>query len=169
MRVMPRLRTTATLSLLMLLGGIAGTAWLSEQTAGWQGPKARYVQVHEKPARRPATTPRRERPRVVHPSEVGAIAAPVAPESISLTPVDMPWPETSLFSRRETPDGRVLLDLNVDGVGHVVSARVAESSGNANVDAEALSVVKGWRFAVPDGHPDGARGELVWRAAGAGP
>lgn len=167
---MPRLRTTAALSLLMLAGGIAGTAWLSDRTARWKAPAPRMAQPASKhsPAAQVAT--RRERLHtpplraVRGPSIADAVAAPaVSAASASLTPIDMPWPDASLFSRRADRAGRAVLQLDIDGQGRVIAARIAESSGNDALDAEALSVVKGWRFEVPQGHPDGASGQLAWR------
>jgi protein TonB len=54
----------------------------------------------------------------------------------------------------------VLLHVAVDGGGLVSAARVLESSGDAVLDEHALRSVRGWRFAVPAGHPDGMAGEL---------
>lgn len=60
-------------------------------------------------------------------------------------------------------DGRVIMRVSVDGDGHVTAANVAESSGDAVLDAHALRSVRGWRFAVPPEHPDGLSADLPMR------
>ena len=60
-------------------------------------------------------------------------------------------------------DGRVIVHVSVDGGGHVSAASVAESSGDAVLDAHALRSVRGWRFAVPPEHPDGLSADLPMR------
>jgi protein TonB len=54
----------------------------------------------------------------------------------------------------------VVVHLRIDGVGQVQSATLVASSGDPVLDRHALSSVRGWRFAVPAGHPDGVSGEL---------
>jgi len=168
-----RLRTTTALSLLALAVGVGGTAWLSGLTAGWQGPQRMAV----KPATAPAAVPHRRVVAVPKPSahavhlppvEVAqAAAAPAAPEAPTLTPIEMPPLDSSIFSRRVARAGLVVLRLSVDGQGHVTNAAVDQSSGDPQLDQEALQTVHGWRFAVPADHPDGLSGNLPMRFAGA--
>ena len=54
--------------------------------------------------------------------------------------------------------------LNLD----VTDAALAGSSGDPVLDAHALTIVRGWRFAVPSDHPDGFSGELPMRFTTAG-
>jgi protein TonB len=163
-----RLRTTTALSLLALAVGVAGTAWLSEQTAGWAGP-ARMAASDRAP--RPAAVPHRGRApmasarvHVAHlpPIDGGAqaSAAPAPPAVPMLTPVEMPSAPADFFSRREARQGRVMLNLSVDGQGHVTHAAVDESSGDPQLDQEAVRTVQRWRFAVPADHPEGISGNL---------
>jgi protein TonB len=60
-------------------------------------------------------------------------------------------------------DGRLTVQLRIDGDGRVQHARVLASSGDPILDAHALRSVQGWRFAVPPGYPDGLSGELPMR------
>ena len=165
-----RLRTTTALSLLALAVGVAGTAWLSELTAGWAGP-ARIAGV-----RREATPPiahkRAGSPRVpphaVHLPAVDvaqASAAPAEPETPMLTPVEMPSAPASFFTRRAAREGSVMLRLSIDGQGRVIHAAVDQSSGDPELDQEAVQTVQRWRFAVPADHPDGVTGNLPMRFA----
>ncbi|WP_266168596.1 energy transducer TonB family protein [Dyella subtropica] len=170
-----RLRTTTGLSLLALVVGVAGTAWLSEQTAGWAGPEKRMVQ-----AGAPRHVPAMARARHAAQAKVSSVtshavhwppidhaqAATVPEDSVvapTLTPIEMPAAPMSLFSRRVARAGRVVLRLAVDGQGNVTRAAVGESSGDTQLDDEAVRTVKGWRFAVPADHPDGISGDLPMR------
>jgi len=163
-----RLRTTTTLSLLALAVGIGGTAWLSQQTAGWAGlpaHAARWPTYHHVLAQRrprshaPWLAVHRARPRATAAMDVQA----ATPAPVELVPVAMPNRPVPYAAMRHHLDGRVLLRLQVDGQGRVVTASVAGSSGDAVLDAHAVAIVRGWRFAVPAGHPDGASGELPMR------
>jgi protein TonB len=172
---MPRLRTTASLSLLALLVGIGGTTWLSGQTAGWAGPPAHAARwpVYRRavaiaaPVARPR--PRSHAPWLaVQPTarrvrEDAAVAQAAPPAPVELVPVAMPSRPVPYQAMRRHLDGQVLLRLRVDGQGRVADAAVAVSSGDAVLDAHALDTVRGWRFAVPPGHPDGLGGELPMR------
>jgi protein TonB len=164
---MPRLRTTTGLSLLLLLGGIAGTAWLSTLTAGWSGPAvAVHKPVHH--AARLAQAP-------VHPHRPVHVATKVArvlpPEPVPmplppapLEPVAMPYDTTTPWYRlRGHLDGRVVVHVDTDGRGQVARASVVESSGDPILDEHALRSVRAWRFAVPADHPGGVSGELPMR------
>ncbi|WP_201315777.1 TonB family protein [Dyella sp. EPa41] len=163
-----RLRTTTSLSVLALLVGVAGTAWLSTLTGDWKGPapatvshvdKVRTVlRRHARPARaQPA--PLRE-PITTTAAMPRAEAAPALP---SLTPIEMPSLPGSLFGHAALGQGRVVLRLAVDGDGRAQSASVAQSSGDAALDDRAVRMALGWRFAVPADHPAGLTGQLVMR------
>ncbi|HET6552476.1 MAG TPA: energy transducer TonB [Dyella sp.] len=166
-----RLRTTTTLSVLALVVGIAGTAWLSTLTDDWKGPAARAVTHVDKVRtvlRRHARTPRpASQPE---PANVPTVHAEAAPELPTLTPIDMPSLPVPLFERVAMANGRVVLQLSVDGEGRVRDASVAESSGNDQWDDRAVRTVLRWRFAVPTDAPDGLTGQLVMRfdATGSG-
>jgi len=162
---MPRLRTTTGLSLLLLVGGIAGTGWLSTLTAGWSGPPAKTA-----PTRHAASAPVRRHARApVHvakarrvrtaPQEVVPAAA-----SASLQPVAMPNDTTQpWYTLRGHLDGRVVVHVDTDDRGKVDRASLVESSGDPVLDDHALRSVRGWRFAVPADHPAGVSGELPMR------
>lgn len=166
MRITPRLRVTALLSLLALLIGVLGTQWLSGQTAGWAGPRHTVVAVHTAPS--PGRY-RADRAGHAPPRIVGAVAANkssvlaatvAAPE---LVPVSMP-PLSSRYRELEGHlAGEVVLRLRVDGAGRVLDAAVARSSGDPVLDAHAQELATHWRFAVPPDHPDGMSGELPMR------
>jgi len=169
-----RLRTTTALSLLALAVGVAGTAWLSGLTAGWKGPE----RIAAKPAAAaPVLAQRRAAPAMRPPahavhlppvdlSQAGLTQAVAAPaEPATLTPIEMPQAPSSIFSRRVARAGLVVLRLSVDGGGHVISAAVDQSSGDAQLDQEAVQTVQGWRFAVPADHPEGVSGNLPMRFA----
>lgn len=163
------LRTTASLSLLALAIGVAGTAWLSTLTGDWAGPPATsatrtdkvrmMLRRHARPAasREPMTT--------VAPTQATAAAAPARPAETlpTLTPIDMPSLPAAWFQRTAFASGRVVLQLTIDGQGRVNQATVAESSGNTGLDDRALRTAERWRFAVPSGHPDGLSGLLTMR------
>ena len=162
-----KLRTTASLSLLVLAVGVIGTAWLSSLTDRWPGPAAARP---SRVAHARASAPRHA--RALHEARRAVVAAkphkvaakPVRPTPLPmLTPIDMPSASAAWFAAPEAARGRVLLHLSVDGRGRVKRASVAESSGHAALDNRAVRTVLGWRFAVPEGHPDGLDGALVMR------
>ena len=94
---------------------------------------------------------------------VAAAQATETPPLPELVPVSMPDVPVSWSRMEGHLSGRVLLHLAIDGRGHVADAAVAESSGDAVLDAHALTTVRGWRFAVPADHPDGFSGDLPMR------
>lgn len=175
---MPRLRTTSGLSALALAIGIAGTGWLSALTIDWPGPPARFAAARPSSAPRAVPTPRRSHApvrvvRAARPPSGLSMAAdgdaqaavPPAPALVPLVMRDdtsQPWD-----TLRGHLDGRVLVHVEVDGGGRVSAASVSESSGDPVLDAHALRSVRGWRFAVPAGHPDGIGGELPMRFSSA--
>jgi protein TonB len=171
---MLRLRTTMALSVLALAIGIAGTQWLSDQGAG-----DTVVSPVALANTRTRIVPHRHRSRpmarlVPVPSEsprVGRsfLATAVAHSAPAMTPA--PAPELiplAMPSEHGTPydelrghlDGRVVVHVNVDGHGDVTRASVAQSSGDAVLDAHALRSVRGWRFAVPVDRPSGLSADL---------
>jgi protein TonB len=160
-----RLRTAIGLSVLALLVGIAGTAWLSTLTGDWNGPEG-VSSVHGDRTRmmlrrhmRSPAPPARAVPDSAH-------ASPVAPhpeELPTLTPIDMPPLPASWLQRTAFANGRVVLRLSVDDEGRVRQSAVEESSGNTALDERALRTAGRWRFAVPSDHPDGMTGTLVMR------
>lgn len=162
---MPRLRHTVACSLLALLVGIAGTGWLSGQTAGWSGPPA-AVQPHTvsrlRPSHRVAGTIRRRHVPVSRPAGV-ELAPAQATAPPRLVPLSMPADPTPYVALRGHLDGYVGVHVNVDAQGRVLDAAVAESSGDPVLDAHALATVRRWRFAVPPGHPQGLAGDLSMR------
>ncbi|WP_430392055.1 energy transducer TonB [Dyella sp. 20L07] len=160
-----RLRTTLGLSLLALVIGVAGTAWLSDQTDQWLGPPGSVV-AHTDRVR--AVLRRRPRSASAVPHAKAQAAPTVSPDSPvvdlpTLTPVDMPSLAASPWTRSALVDGRVVLHLSVDAAGRVIQAGVAQSSGDAGLDDRAIRTVQRWRFAVPADHLDGLRGQLVMR------
>ncbi|KLD63547.1 energy transducer TonB [Dyella japonica] len=164
-----RLRTTASLSLLALAIGVAGTAWLSTFTGDWQGPAAsssagsdKVRRILRRHAREPAARESVAKAALVHPRTVTAPAR-IAEELPTLTPIDMPPLATPWLQRLAFASGRVVLQLSIDGEGRVGHAAVTESSGNAGLDDRALRTATGWRFAVPGDHPNGLTGQLVMR------
>jgi len=167
---MPRLRTTSFFSLLLLAGGIAGTAWLSTLTAGWSGPVAKTPSRHsatiakasvQRHARAPAHMAKAKVVRAA-PQEVAPVAAPSPPTP--LEPLAMPYDTTMpWYKLRGHLDGRVVVHVDTDGRGQVARASLVESSGDPVLDEHALRSVRGWRFAVPADHLGGVSGELPMR------
>ncbi|MEW9625885.1 energy transducer TonB family protein [Rhodanobacter geophilus] len=174
-----RLRTTTTLSLLVLAAGVAGTQWLSGLNTGWAGPGERVAgfvaaarraaaparapvrATPHRTARRPlavAVVHRRVLPPVVTIAQAGEAAPPPELVPLSMPDAPMSWSRMAGHLR-----GRVLLHVSIDGNGRVSDAALAESSGDPVLDAHALASVRGWRFAVPPDHPGGFSGELPMR------
>lgn len=170
---MPRLRTTTTLSVLALGIGIAGTQWLSDMTGSSAEPVrshfahhavaqrvvAQHVahRVHANTKYVAATT----RPRYV----VARVAAPVMPavprsEPVQWVPVSMPMAAIPLDHMQNHDAGNLVLHLTVDGQGQVMQSALAQSSGDAVLDADAVAMARHWRFVVPADHPDGFSGDL---------
>ena len=178
---MLRLRTTTGLSVLALLIGIAGTGWLSGLTSQRRQPSDRVAMVsrtHATP-RKPSTAQRNhgavsvvQPQRIGRNSSIGAdrttqIAAVAAPAT--LQPLATPEDTSQSWEQlRGHLDGEVVLQVQVDAAGRVGSASVVASSGDPILDQHALRSVRGWRFAVPPGHPDGVSGELPMRFSSQG-
>jgi periplasmic protein TonB len=170
---MPRLRTTATLSLLALGIGIAGTQWLSDMTGSSDEPfgsriahhaVAHHVAVQHVAHRVHALAkhpPVEPRPRYA----VVQAAAPVMPavpssDAVEWVPVSMPMSSMPFASVRDHAAGNLVLHLTVDGQGLVTQATLAQSSGDSVLDGQALAMAQKWRFAVPADRPQGFSGDL---------
>lgn len=173
---MLRLRTTTGLSVLALLIGIAGTRWLSVLTSHWRQPSDRVAMVdhtHATP-RKLSTTDRAHRPvRAVQPHHVwrnpsidndGTAQAAAVAATATLQPLATPEDTSQSWEQlRGHLDGQLIVQVQVDAQGLVSHASVVVSSGDPILDQHALRSVRGWRFAVPAGHPDGVSGELPMR------
>jgi protein TonB len=177
---MLRLRTTAGLSALALLAGIAGTGWLSNLTARWREPSDRVAMVEPTHAMRrtPPRTQRLHRPvAVVSPRRAGrhdagspsGVRAAVPAIPVTLQPLFTPADTSQSWDEmRGHLDGQLLVRLRVDGAGRVDSASVVTSSGDPVLDEHAMRSVRAWRFAVPADDPAGLSGELPMRFASRG-
>jgi protein TonB len=169
---MLRLRTTTSLSLLVLSMGVAGTAWLSDQTGGRDDPKVQtshHVAMHRVLAahvvhRAHESVKRRFAATTPHHASL-AVAAAVSdvvrhPESIAWIPVSMPMSTIPFARARDHSIGNVVLHLVVNEQGQVTGATLIQSSGDAILDANAVAMAEHWRFAVPADHPRGFSGDL---------
>ncbi len=184
---MLRLRTATGLSVLALLLGVAGTSWLSTLTDRGFVAASRNALAHapattpRSPARRRSSPPShrtvmRAQPAVREPAAYRALpdsvpdssAAALAETNSELVPLTTPT-DTSLSweQLRGHLDGRVQLQVDVDGSGRVSAASVAQSSGDELLDAHALRSVRGWRFAVPEANAAGLHGEVTVRYSSA--
>ena len=168
---MPRLRVTATLSLLALVIGAAGTQWLSDQTAGRAtppetGPLHVAHAIHRRYAH-PSPASVVVRPRYI-PAQDEVAATPVAPVNATATLVPIATPTSSVPTSRmkDHAVGNVVLHVTIDGQGQVTATSVAQSSGDSVLDANAMEIARHWRFAVPEDHPQGLSGDLPMRFAG---
>jgi len=165
---MPRLRVTATLSLLALVIGAAGTQWLSDQTAGRAtppetGPLHAVHATHRNVARpKPAWIV--ARPRYI-PAQDEVAATPVTP-TVTLVPIATPTSSVPTSRMKDHAVGNVVLHVTIDGQGQVTATSVAQSSGDSVLDANAMEIARHWRFAVPEDHPQGLSGDLPMRFAG---
>ena len=169
---MPRLRTTATLSLLALVIGVGGTQWLSEQTyahVDWPVAAHRTAVAHamHHTYERPQRVTMMARPHYA-PAQAEVAAAPTIPasEETTLTPVSTPVASLPTSQMEDHAVGNLVLHLTVDGQGQVTRAAVAQSSGDGVLDANAMAIAQRWRFAVPADHPQGLSGDLPLRFAG---
>jgi protein TonB len=176
---MPRLRTTTALSLLALIVGAAGTGWLSTRTELWPAASSAALAAAKPPSTRAVQLASAQRPHAPrHPSARAVMrraawispsawddqSVSAAPAAVSpLVPLSTPAIATPYERMRGHLEGSVLLLVTVDGHGRVRHAAIARSSGDPVLDAHALDLVKGWRFAVPADHPDGVSGELPMR------
>lgn len=160
---MPRLRLSATLSLLALLIGVVGTGWLSALTGGWAGPAMLPSHPPSSPGRSYAHVHHRRRATAAGGMRMARAARPSAPlPAPPLVPLSTPPDPAPYVQLRGHLDGRVVLDIATDRSGRVSSLDLRQSSGDPILDAHALATVRRWRFAVPPGSP-GVQGELPMR------
>lgn len=86
---------------------------------------------------------------------VGAAPTPVSgpknPPVVAdeLRPLASPAPVYPGRARRLGFEGKVLLRVRIDDAGRVMAAKVAESSGFAELDAAAVKAARSWRFEPP--------------------
>jgi periplasmic protein TonB len=170
---MLRLRTTATLSLLALGVGIAGTQCLSDQTGSTAEPLTIRT-PHHAMTHRVAVQHVAHQVRAISPHQamgaqphyvVARAAMPVVPvasrsDAIQWVPVSMPVSSIPFIRMRHHDVGSVVLHLVVDAQGQVTEATLAQSSGDDVLDANAMMIARRWRFAVPADHPQGFSGDL---------
>lgn len=66
-----------------------------------------------------------------------------------------PLPDYPWSARRRGSEGRVLIRLGVDPLGHAVSLEIVESSGDETLDQAACDTLRHWRLrpAMADGIP----------------
>jgi periplasmic protein TonB len=169
---MPRLRITATLSALALVVGVIGTQWLSDQT----GSSAEPMEAHS--AHR-ALAHRSVVPHASHHSHpvssvliaraVRHVANPLPPvvahetsssNTVAWVPISMPVSSLPYVQMRDHGVGHLVLHLVIDSQGRVAQVSLAQSSGDDVLDANALAMARGWRFAVSMDHPQGFSGDL---------
>jgi periplasmic protein TonB len=169
---MPSLRTTTTLSVLALVIGVIGTQWLSDQVGGSVEPKAAHI-VHRALAHRSvmpyashhahsvsSVSIVRAVKRVAKPLPPVVAHETSRPAAVAWVPVSMPMSSLPYVEMRDHGVGNLVLHLVIDGQGQVAQASLAQSSGDAVLDANALAVARRWRFAVPPDHPQGFSGDL---------
>lgn len=172
---MPKLRITATLSLLGLVLGVAATQWLSDRTAGRADPPPTGPRIANLHALHRNRAPIRPAATVAHaryaPAQVLATTTPTPAASITTTLVPIATPMSSLPTTRmdQHAVGNLVLHLTLDGQGQVTAATVAQSSGDSVLDTNAMDIARQWRFAVPADHPQGISGDLPMRFSGDGP
>lgn len=172
---MPRLRITTGLSLLALVVGILGTAWLSVRSDQWDGPRHAVLRVHTaspERAYRHGSKPWHPPPRAVGAQVVGPRAisphdtrdignsASMPATTPALVPVNMPSLAYRYDAVRGHLAGSLVLALTVGADGAVQAVAVQRSSGDPVLDDYASELVRQWRFAVPAGHTAPFEGEL---------
>ncbi|GLQ50067.1 energy transducer TonB [Dyella flava] len=163
---MLRLRTTTTLSLLVLGASIAVTQWLSDQTGSSAEPvrhSMHHLAAHPAAASHLAHHSHPGSHHVpVHaqPHYVSASAIASAGDKVEWVPVSMPVSSIPFARMRHHDAGNLVLHLVVDGQGQVTQVSLVQSSGDAVLDADALTIARQWRFAVPPDHPQGFSGDL---------
>lgn len=141
---MPRLRITVLFSVLAVLLGAVGTAWLS-QWPRLQGAATEPDWVAHAPTS-PPPPPRARRSQRISPA---AVAAPVAPAPERPRPLYTPPPRYPIAALRAHREGVVTLDVQLNGDGGVAAAAVAGSSGDSDLDQAALDAVRRWTFELP--------------------
>ena len=168
------MRATTGLSVLTLAMGIVGTGWLSTLTEVWPGPPQRYLagahasaNASKKHAFAPARVAHASRRSIYRP----VVEEPPVPmtQPPALIPVATPSDNSQPWDvLRGHLDGRVVMQVDINGSGRVTSSRVSQSSGDPVLDEHALRSVRGWRFAVSADRPEGFGGELPMRFSSRG-
>ncbi len=141
---MPRLRITLLLSVLAVLLGVAGTAWLSQ----WP----RMHGAAEEPgwvARVPVLPPPPPQARRSQRISPAAVTTPVVRASPRPRPLYTPPPRYPIAALRAHREGLVMLNVQLNGDGRVATADVADSSGDRELDQAALDAVRRWTFQLP--------------------
>lgn len=147
-----RLRTTATVSLLVLIGATGMSLWMS----AWprmhdRATEAAVAARHRTSgkATAPAWTRRSSRHTATRATVQPVHATPAPP-----MPVRAPSPAYPMEALREGRGGTVTLRVSVDGSGKVTAVDVAHSSGDPALDASARKSMREWLFRAPaDGRP----------------
>ncbi|MBE1162981.1 energy transducer TonB family protein [Dyella acidiphila] len=162
---MLRLRTTTGLSVLALVIGVIATQWLSDLTGSSAEPRG----VHRAALHRAVAQHVAHRAHAIAKPMLAAVRvhyAPVAanravhPAAVAWVPVSMPMSSLPFAQMRDHDAGDLVLHLVVDAGGQVTQATLAQSSGDAVLDANAVAIAHNWRFAVPADHPLGFSGDL---------
>lgn len=147
-----RLRTTATVSLLVLAGATGMSLWMSAwprmHDRATEAAVAARQQAYAS-AKSSTAQPSRHRQQstehaVIHPAR----AAPPSPP----TAVYSPSPAYPMEALRQQREGRVTLQVSVDGQGKVTAVSVVQSSGDPALDASARKTMREWRFRAPRDH-----------------
>jgi TonB family protein len=76
----------------------------------------------------------------------GACASPEAPATVAATPAP---PSIPTQARAEASSGVASVQVQLDASGQVLSARVAESTGNSSLDLVAVSMAREARYDPP--------------------
>ncbi len=144
-----RLRTTASVSLLVLIGATGASLWMSAWPRLHDEPieaavAARHDASDAVPA--PAAPPRHVRHAPTRHTRPAPAPAPVQPPS----PVYSPSPSYPMEALRKGHGGVVTLHVSVDADGNVTAVNVAHSSGDMALDRSARDTMRHWRFHAPD-------------------
>jgi periplasmic protein TonB len=169
---MLRLRTTTTLSALVLVIGVIGTQWLSDQTGSSIEPVVMHS-AHRALAHRSVVPHVSHHPHSVSSVSIARAVRHVAnpwpsvvaretssSNAVTWVPISMPVSSLPYVQMRDHGAGHLVLHLVIDGQGQVAQVSLAQSSGDDVLDANALALARGWRFAVPMDHPQGFSGDL---------
>jgi len=84
-------------------------------------------------------------------------------ESAARVPVLSPRPPVTDCSPLPSSEQKIVVDVNVDALGQVVSEKLVRGMGN-QLDQMVLQVVKTWRFhpATVDGKPVASEAEVIF-------
>lgn len=149
---MLRLRTTVTVSALVLAGAIGMSWWMSAwprmQDRGIEAAVAARQREHAQAKKAPAHATPSHRHVEKHVAIKSAHAAPPSPPS----PVYAPSPAYPIEALRNDRGGVVTLKISVNGQGDVTDVSVVHSSGDPALDASARKTLRQWRFQAPENH-----------------